>query len=104
MDARREYGRQDDKVIINSSETEKALVFTKQLHEQMAPGVLAWNDASNNKAFLGKEVHWTNNTVSIYLAAKRDPALKDIAEDMDHADWPVGPGGHATELHIGSVL
>jgi multiple sugar transport system substrate-binding protein len=94
----------NDKIIINSPETEKALVFAKQLYEQMAPGVLAWNDASNNKAFLGREVHWTNNTNSIYLAAKRDPTLRDIAEDMDHADWPVGPVGHATELHIGSVL
>jgi multiple sugar transport system substrate-binding protein len=94
----------NDKVIINSPETEKALVFAKLLYEQMAPGVLAWNDASNNKAFLGKEVHWTNNTNSIYVAAKRDPALRDIAEDMDHAYWPVGPVGQATELHIEDVL
>jgi multiple sugar transport system substrate-binding protein len=94
----------NDKVIINSPETEKALVFAKQLYEQMAPGVLAWNDASNNKAFLGKEVHWTNNTISIYVAAKRDPALRDIAEDMDHAYWPVGPVGHPTELHGETVL
>jgi multiple sugar transport system substrate-binding protein len=94
----------NDKVIINSPETEKALVFAKQLYEQMAPGVLAWNDASNNKAFLGKEVHWTNNTISIYVAAKRDPNLRDIAEDMDHAYWPVGPVGCPTELHAASVL
>jgi multiple sugar transport system substrate-binding protein len=94
----------NDKVIINSPETEKALVFAKRLYEQMAPGVLAWNDASNNKAFLGKEIHWTNNTISIYVAAKRDPSLKDIAEDMDHAYWPVGPAGHATELQNESAL
>jgi multiple sugar transport system substrate-binding protein len=94
----------NDKVIINSPETEKALVFAKQLYEQMVPGVLAWNDASNNKAFLGREVHWTNNTSSIYLAAKREPALRDIAEDMDHAYWPVGPVGHPTELHNATVL
>jgi len=84
---------ENDKVIINSPETEKALVFAKQLYEQMVPGVLSWNDASNNKAFLGREIHWTNNTISIYAAAKRDPNLKDIAEDMDHAYWPVGPVG-----------
>jgi multiple sugar transport system substrate-binding protein len=94
----------NDNVIINSPETGKALVFAKQLYEQMAPGVLAWNDASNNKAFLGKEVHWTNNTISIYVAAKRDPTLRAIAEDMDHANWPVGPVGHASELHLESVL
>jgi multiple sugar transport system substrate-binding protein len=95
---------ENDKVIINSAETEKALVFAKQLYTQMAPGVLAWNDASNNKALLGKEVQWTNNTISIYVAAKRDSTLRDIAEDMDHAHWPVGPNGRATELHIETVL
>jgi multiple sugar transport system substrate-binding protein len=91
---------ENDKVILNSPETEKALVFAKQLHEQMVPGVLAWNDASNNKAFLANEIHWTNNTISIYVAATKDPNLKTIAEDMDHAYWPVGPVGHPTEFHI----
>jgi len=95
---------ENDKVIINSPETQKALVFAKQLYEQMAPGVLSWNDASNNKAFLGNEVHWTNNAIGIYVAAKRDPALRKIAEDMDHAHWPIGPIGRATELHIGTIL
>jgi multiple sugar transport system substrate-binding protein len=90
----------NDKVIINSPETEQTLIFAKQLYEQMVPGVLAWNDASNNKAFLAGEAHWTNNTLSIYAAALRDPALKGIADDMDHANWPIGPVGHATELHI----
>ena len=90
----------NDKVIINSPETEQALSFAKQLYEQMVPGILAWNDASNNKAFLAGEAHWTNNTLSIYAAALRDPALNWIADDMDHANWPIGPVGHATELHI----
>jgi multiple sugar transport system substrate-binding protein len=94
---------ENDKVIINSPETEKALVFAKQVYEQMVPGVLSWNDASNNKAFLGREIHWTNNPISIYVAAKRDPKLRDIAEDMDHAYWPVGPVGRPTELHAESV-
>jgi multiple sugar transport system substrate-binding protein len=95
---------ENDKVIIDSPETENALVFAKELYAQMAPGVLAWNDASNNKAFLGRQIHWTNNTISIYVAAKKDPTLTDIAEDMDHAYWPVGPVGHATELHIETML
>ncbi len=61
---------------------------------------MSWNDASNNRAFLANEIHWTNNTISIYAAATRDPTKKEIAEDMDHADWPVGPIGHSTEFHI----
>jgi multiple sugar transport system substrate-binding protein len=94
----------NDKVIISSPETEKALNFAKQLYDNMVPGVLSWNDASNNKAFLGNEIHWTNNTISIYIAATRDSTKKEIAEDIDHAYWPVGPIGHPTELHIAEPL
>jgi multiple sugar transport system substrate-binding protein len=89
-----------DKVAINSPETEKALAYAKQLYENMIPGTASWNDAFNNKAFLAGEIHWTNNGISIYAAAKRDPKLKEIADDTDHALWPVGPVGKPTEFHI----
>ena len=92
----------NDKVILNSPETEKALNFAKQLYEAMIPGVAAWNDASNNKAFLAGEIHWTANAVSIYAGAKAspDPSVRAIADDMDHAYWPIGPVGKPTELHL----
>ena len=90
----------NDKVIINSPETEKALVYAKQLYENMISGTAAWNDASNNKAFLGGEINWTDNGISIYVAAKKDPTKNNIAKDMDHAVWPVGPVGKPTELHL----
>ena len=90
----------DDKVIINSPETAKALEYAKQLYENMIPGVASWNDASNNKAFLAGEIHWTDNGISIYVAATKDPTKKEIAEDMDHAFWPIGPVGKPTELHL----
>jgi multiple sugar transport system substrate-binding protein len=53
-----------------------------KLYENMVPGVAAWNDASNNKAFLGNEIHWTSNTISIYLAAAADQTKREIAEDI----------------------
>jgi multiple sugar transport system substrate-binding protein len=90
----------DDKVIINSPETAKALEYAKQLTAEMIPGVAAWNDASNNKAFLAGEINWTDNGISIYVAAKKDETKKQIAQDMDHAYWPVGPVGKPTELHL----
>ena len=90
----------DDKVILNSPETAKALEYAKQLYENMIPGVASWNDASNNKAFLAGEIHWTDNGISIYVAATKDPTKKEIAEDMDHAFWPIGPAGKPTELHL----
>jgi multiple sugar transport system substrate-binding protein len=89
-----------DKVILNSPETAKALEYAKQLYENMIPGVASWNDASNNKAFLAGEIHWTDNGISIYVAATKDPTKKEIAEDMDHAVWPVGPVGKPTEFHL----
>ncbi len=90
----------NDKVILNSPETEKALVYAKQLYENMIPGVASWNDASNNKAFLAGDIHWTDNGISIYTAARNDPTKHDIADDMDHAYYPIGPIGHPTELHL----
>jgi multiple sugar transport system substrate-binding protein len=90
----------DDKVILNSPETAKALEYAKQLYDNMIPGTASWNDASNNKAFLGGEINWTDNGISIYVAAQRDPKLKPIADDMDHAVWPVGPVGKPTEFHL----
>lgn len=90
----------NDKVVLNSPETEKALLYGKQLYEQMVPGVAAWNDSFNNKAFLSNEIHWTNNGISIYVAASNDPTKKDVAEDMDHAYFPTGPVGKPTELHL----
>jgi multiple sugar transport system substrate-binding protein len=88
----------NDKVIIASPETEKALTYAKQLYETFIPGTASWNDAFNNKAFLAGEVHWTNNGVSIYAAAKAQKM--DMTDDIHHALWPVGPVGKPTEFHV----
>jgi multiple sugar transport system substrate-binding protein len=90
----------NDKVIINSPETVKALEYAKALSDTFIPGVASWNDSSNNKAFLAGELYLTNNGISIYVAAKDDPNKKDLAEDIDHALWPVGPTGKPTELQL----
>ncbi|MCC7348811.1 MAG: ABC transporter substrate-binding protein [Variibacter sp.] len=89
---------ENDKVVLNSPETAKALEFAKALYGHMIPGVASWNDASNNKAFLANEIHWTNNGISIYVAAQN--SAKQIAEDMNHAYFPIGPVGKPTELHL----
>ncbi len=88
-----------DKVIINSGDTEKALNYAKQLYETFVPGTASWNDAFNNKAFLAGEIHWTNNGVSIYAAAKAQN-MKEMVDDIEHASWPVGPVGKPTEFHV----
>jgi multiple sugar transport system substrate-binding protein len=88
-----------DNVVLNSPETIAALEYAKQCYETFIPGTLTWLDPSNNKAFLDGQISLTANGISIYYVAKNstDPALKAIAEDMDHAQFPIGPVGKATE-------
>src|SRR4029079_4846556 len=50
------------------------------------------------KAFLAKEIHWTNNGISIYVAAQNN--AKDVAEDMHHAYFPIRPAGQANQSHL----
>lgn len=91
---------QNEKVVINSPETAKALEYVKQLYETFVPGTASWNDSNNNKAFLAGELYLTNNGISIYAAAKADPSKKELAEDIDHALYPIGPAGKPTELQL----
>jgi multiple sugar transport system substrate-binding protein len=88
----------DGKVSINSPETAKALEYVKQLFDTFIPGTVSWNDSSNNKAFLAGELHCTDNGISIYVTSKREKP--EIAADMNHAYFPVGPVGKPTELHL----
>jgi multiple sugar transport system substrate-binding protein len=99
----------NDKVVVNSPETVKALEFCKALSSTFIPGTASWDDSFNNKAFLAGELALTNNGVSIYAAAKTgaakgDAKLKEIMDDMNHSLWPVGPIGRPTEFHIAYPL
>jgi multiple sugar transport system substrate-binding protein len=94
----------DDKsnVAIDSPETIAALEYAMKLYDTFIPGVLSWQDPSNNKAFLAGDISLTLNGISIYTVAKTstDPALQAIAKDMDHANLPIGPVGRPTELQL----
>jgi multiple sugar transport system substrate-binding protein len=92
----------DNKVVIDSPETLKALEYGKELYATFIPGTLSWLDPNNNKAFLDGQISSTNNGISIYYAAKNstDPKVKEIASDIYHASFPVGPVGTPTESHL----
>jgi multiple sugar transport system substrate-binding protein len=89
-------------VVIVSPETEAALNYGKQLYETFIPGTLSWLDPNNNKAFLDGQIGMTANGISIYYAAKtsQDPKIKAMAEDIGHANFPIGPIGKTTELNL----
>jgi multiple sugar transport system substrate-binding protein len=93
---------QNNKVVIDSPETQKALEYGKELYATFIPGTLSWLDPNNNKAFLDGQISVTNNGISIYVAAKNnsDPKVKEMAADIQHASFPVGPVGTPTESHL----
>ena len=92
----------NNKVVIDSPETVKALEYAKELYATFIPGTLSWLDPNNNKAFLDGQLSVTNNGISIYYAAKNspDPKVKEIAADINHAVFPIGPVGVPTESHL----
>lgn len=86
------------KVAINSPETIRALEYARALFAAFIEGTAGWNDATNNQSFLGGNISVTNNSVSIYGKARADKL--EIADDIDHAPWPVGPTGVPAEFHL----
>lgn len=92
----------DDKgnVVVNSPETIASLEYARQLYQTFVPGTLSWQDPSNNKAFLDGQISLTANGISVYYAAKQspDPKLQEMAKDIQHARFPIGPVGKPTEL------
>jgi multiple sugar transport system substrate-binding protein len=91
---------ENNHVVINSPETKMALEYVRELYPTLIEGVASWNDSSNNKAFLAGDISYTGNGISIYAAAQAQK-LTEIAEDMNHAYWPIGPVGKPTELQLG---
>ena len=90
---------ENDNVVVDSPETVAGLEYVKALGESFISGAASWLDGHNNKAFLQGACSLTNNGISIYAAAVRE-GNTEIAEDMDHAFYPIGPVGEPTEFHV----
>ena len=83
---------QSGKVVINSKETLEAVKFTVAAWKDcLDEGGLAWDDSSNNRAYLAGTISATINGASIYFVAKRQ--FPDIAKVTSHGQMPKGPGG-----------
>jgi multiple sugar transport system substrate-binding protein len=87
-------------VVLNSPETIASLEYAKQLYQTFVPGTLSWQDPSNNKAFIDGQISLTANGISVYYSAKnsQDPKIQEMAKDIQHARFPIGPVGKPTEL------
>jgi len=87
-------------VALNTKDTVEAVKLAVALwKETMDEGGLAWDDSSNNRAFLSGSIAATNNGASIYLEAKKKPDAYQTEkgtpmwQDIQHAKIPKGPGG-----------
>src|SRR5437667_150091 len=80
------------KVVINSKATIEAVKFTVGFWKDcLDEGGLAWDDSSNNRAYLAGTISGTINGASIYFVAKRQ--FPEIAKVTNHGHMPKGPGG-----------
>jgi multiple sugar transport system substrate-binding protein len=76
--------------------------FWKEAHDE---GGLAWDDSSNNRAFLAGTCSATNNGASIYIEALKKPDAYQtekgtpLKDDILHAPLPKGPAG-AFSFHV----
>jgi multiple sugar transport system substrate-binding protein len=99
----REVEQDGKTVVINSKETLESVKymvgFWKDAHDE---GGFAWDDASNNRAFLSGTICATQNGASIYIEALRKPDQyqtedgKPLKDDIRHALLPGGPAGQYT--------
>ena len=92
---------ENDKVIINSPETEKALEYAKAALRELHPRHrllerrLQQQGVPGQRGPLDQQRH-----LDLRRRQGAIPTKKEIADDMNHALWPVGPVGKPTEFHI----
>ena len=79
-------------IALDSPETRAALSFVKRLYDETEiPGVLEWNDLSNNKVYLAGLVGMTGNSGSLYAMAKKENPY--VRNNTAIQIYPRGPGG-----------
>mgnify|MGYP003572198063 CR=1 FL=1 len=87
-----------DYVTIDSPEAVEAVEWLVDLYtnpeweKMMPPGVLSWTDSSNNEAYLGGKVAYTQNAGSVYAKAVADGL--DVA---NHTMFDIPKGGPALQ-------
>jgi multiple sugar transport system substrate-binding protein len=86
---------------LNSKETIESVKWAVGFWNDCCdPGGLAWDDSSNNRAFLSGTISATNNGASIYIEAKKKPQVYQtengtpMFQDIRHASLGTGSAGH----------
>lgn len=93
----------DGTVGLDTPETLAALDFAYRLQQDANdPAGTAYQEATNNQAFLAEQISMTYNVNTIYL-----PALEnnpELAEAMDHALPPDGPAGMHNYTGVATMI
>jgi multiple sugar transport system substrate-binding protein len=106
-----EVDEEGKKVVIGSKETIESVKYMTALwKDAYDEGGLAWDDSSNNRAFLAGTVSATMNGASIYIEALRKAQQYQtekgglLKDDIQHALLPRGPAGqfafHVFQSHV----
>ena len=92
------------KVSINSDATRAALEYMKALADVSSPGITAFDEGGNNRAFLSGEISATQNATSIFWAAQSQ--APEIWQNMNHMTYMAGPNGRQQliEMNLLSVF
>jgi multiple sugar transport system substrate-binding protein len=79
-------------VALDSKETLEAVEFCVGFWKDACDeGGLAWDDSSNNRAFLAEQISATFNGASIWVEAKKN--FPHLVKVINHAYFPAGPHG-----------
>lgn len=84
------------KVSIDSQATRDSIKYLAEFWKSACDeSGLAWDDTSNNRAFLGETISCTLNGASIYFVAKQNWEKKQdpFVKQLDHFLSPEGPAG-----------
>jgi multiple sugar transport system substrate-binding protein len=82
-------------VTFNSPETIAAVQFLAEIYTSdtyapmLPPGIMSWDDSSNNEAYLAGTIAYTHNAASVYAKAKADG--NPIFDDTLVLETAVGP-------------
>ncbi|HEX3350983.1 MAG TPA: ABC transporter substrate-binding protein, partial [Acetobacteraceae bacterium] len=100
----KEFEADGKTVALDSPQTLQAVEWYTEIYPYFVPGTTAWLDPDNNQAFLSGKCSATVNVNTIYLAARAaaatNPVMKNIAENMNHGNWPKGPAGRFANYNI----
>lgn len=84
-----QYIRTNSPEMIEAMNFLKSIYMDEQYAAMLPPGVLAWNDISNNEAFQGEVIGYTENAGTVYAKALVDGL--PVAENTAYLAPPGGP-------------